>query len=489
MQIKNRPQTRSLIIARAQWGGFALAPYILYDDEATFQRQWRLNPFLFFAKAFDLQQMPKPDVTTLASSRLWFSHIDGDALVSKSEIGKGFSCGEMVRDSILQKYNLPVSVSIVVAELLQKKKFIKIARSIFALNNVEAASHSYSHPFYWDENYEHKNEYRIQHLAIPGYVFNVKTEVAGSVEFINRNLAPAGKPVKAFFWSGNCQPTGQAIQYCDEAGLPNMNGGDTVFDNRHPSYTNVAPLTVPVGDRLQFYAANANENIYTEEWSGPYFGFLNVLKTFAYTESPRRIRPVDVYYHFYSAEKRASLQALKTVIEKSVEAIVAPVFASEYLRIVQGFFSMQIRRVDELQWEISKGGACKTIRFDNCSLQVDLGKSLNVIGYSHNQEMLYIHLGAADLSRVVLTSKADNCVYLHQATHQPVNLEMAAGKIRFSARGYGSGFFEFYNLPQQQEYIARINGEPEKAETDDLGILQINCEITGEVDIEITRVD
>ena len=69
------------------------------------------------------------------------------------------------------------------------------------------------------------------------------------------------------------------------------------------------------GQELQVYAPVINENVYTNLWTGPYYGFRRVLETFALTESPRRLKPIDVYYHFYSGAKVAGQQAWAEVYD------------------------------------------------------------------------------------------------------------------------------------------------------------------------------
>src|SRR4029453_5395461 len=91
-------------------------------------------------------------------------------------------------------------------------------------------------------------------------------------------------------------------------GVPNINGGDTMLDREWPSYTRVAPLMRPVGSHWQNYTSASNENVYTNLWKGPFYGFRNVLETFRRTEHPRRVTPVNVYYHYYSAERVAGLR-------------------------------------------------------------------------------------------------------------------------------------------------------------------------------------
>lgn len=483
--------SRSAMVLTSPAGGFAAAGYVIYENDETNRRRWRLNPFRFFEEAFGLAQLPRPDVTTRNGLRIWMSHIDGDAFISGSHFRRNAYCGEVIRDEILRKFQLPVSVSVVTSEVNQGPEFEDIARSIFALDWIEPASHSYSHPFYWDENSEDKGDYELRHLPIPGYEFDVRTEIAGSVAFINKNLLPPNKKVKTFFWTGNCVPTAEALRQCRQANLLNINGGDTMFDRRSPSYTNVAPLSARVGNELQIYAAGANENIYTNNWSGPYYGYTDVLRTCTNTESPMRVKPIDVYYHFYSGERLASLNALKQILEETTREPVAPVFISEYLAIVQGFLNATLEQI-ESGWRLSNYAECRTFRFDNTNLYPDLDRSRNVIGYLNFQGALYVHLGDASEARLILTDDQPQNVYLSRASHVVKSWSTQRNKISFATEGYGPATFEIANLDSDHSVDIRIsmgNIKMQKVRTNKDGLLSFSCQMNGAANISIAMVN
>ena len=56
-----------------------------------------------------------------------------------------------------------------------------------------------------------------------------------------------------------------------------------------PRTTAIGALGITKGNNLQVYAPITNENIYTNLWQGPYYGFERVLETFEMTDKPRRI--------------------------------------------------------------------------------------------------------------------------------------------------------------------------------------------------------
>jgi hypothetical protein len=94
-----------------------------------------------------------------------------------------------------------------------------------------------------------------------------------------------------------------------------------------------------------------NENIYTNLWHGPFYGFERVIETFEMTDAPRRLKAVDIYYHSYSASKQASLKALHKAYQWALRRKLHPVYGSEYIRKVEDFYEFAIGRD-------ARAGAC-----------------------------------------------------------------------------------------------------------------------------------
>jgi len=179
------------------------------------------------------------------------------------------------------------------------------------------------------------------------------------------------------------------------------------MDGEYPSYTGVAPLYRQVGPYLQVHSANSDQNTYTGLWTGPFGGFQNVIQTFQRTESPRRILPVDVYYHFYSGERYASVLALQRIYQWVLEHRdeLFPVYASRYISVVQGLFTTRIERQGRDTWRISGNGACRTLRFDPCPRFPDWRRSSGLLGFRHYQGALYVSLDESPEHVVALTDR------------------------------------------------------------------------------------
>lgn len=191
-------------------------------------------------------------------------------------------------------------------------------------------------------------------------------------------------------WSGDTNPGPDALEIAGKAGLLNMNGGDTYISRRHPSLTAVGPFGIRTNGLLQVYAPITNENIYTNLWRGPYYGYEEVVDTLEMTERPRRLKPVNIYYHTYSASKPAALKALHKAFAWTETQSLHPVFASEYIRKVQDFYKVAIAR-DNNGWRIRGDGNLRTLRLP-AAMRPDIDSAQAVAGLSRGSEGDYLHL-------------------------------------------------------------------------------------------------
>ena len=200
------------------WGGFVSSPFVTSFLPGELGSRWVVNPFDFLSQALRLPEMPIPDTTTESGKRMLMIHMDGDGFISRSETPGNPIAGEMVRDRVVRKYALPMTISVIEAEIAPDGLYPglsplaeKVAKEIFAAPHVAIASHSYSHPFFWYKASagEGSDSYN---LRIPGYRFDVKREVDGSIAYIERRLAPRGKKVEVFLWTGDCIPTSEALR-------------------------------------------------------------------------------------------------------------------------------------------------------------------------------------------------------------------------------------------------------------------------------------
>ncbi len=477
----------SVAVVTTPKGGFAAEDCDIFIDYISRQVRWRINPFLFFEEALQLKDMPRYDTTTLFGRRIFYSHIDGDGVRNISEIDKKRICGEVILEEILTKYDLPITVSFVTAEVdpkyLGSQKLVDLAREILKLDNVEIGVHAFSHPLDWErqityfpiKGYSRKtmrvsdldvlseSPYERAALITVNRQEYLKREIEGAADYINNHLAPEGKRVAVNQWSGDCSPPAEAIDMANRIGLKNINGGDARFDRSIPSYTGVTPLTRQIKGRAQVYTSNANENIYTNGWLGPFYGFAHAIETFQQTEMPtlvrappRRVTPINVYYHFYSGEKEVSLKALKEVYDYVLTQKIIPIFTSHYAGVVEGFLSGKVRHLSDGGWEFSDYGRCRTVRIDDTTQYPDLARSQGIIGFTRWHDSMYIHLANTSHAVLYLTEKSPSGPYLREASTVLHDCNISNTKASFTTRGFREGVYHLANMSPRARYAVRV---------------------------------
>ncbi len=423
------------------WGGYVLEPYVMAPLFGE-QTAWVVNPLSFFKDALRLRDMPVPDVTTENGVRLLLSHVDGDGFESRAEWPGGRFAAEELRKHILERYRIPTTISLITSSFtkngikpLLAPQLENIARGILALSNVEGASHSFSHPFRWKPDQTETGTQVWPAVKIPGYSFNLKDEIAGSLDYINLNLMPPGKKARIFQWTGNCVPGEEAVRMTYEAGALNINGGNTLITGSNRSISSVAPLGIPRGDFFQVFAPNQNENVYTNLWTGPFYGYKRVLETFRLTDLPIRFKPVDIYYHFYSATKEASLHALKQVHDWAIGQRLFAIYTSEYIEKVLDF-NRTVIAWDGSGWLIRNNGQMRQIRIPRTLGYPDLQNSNKVAGFNDHGDSRYLHLLPGGEARVQLEKLSPAEPYLASAGGFLDYLERGNNSLKLGLHGY-----------------------------------------------------
>jgi hypothetical protein len=492
------------------------------EKEVKAFRQWYINPFEFFRRAYQTDELPKPDTTTQAGRRIFYHHIDGDGWNNLSDVpayksGRA-SSARVILEEVIKKYtDLPVTVGAIAADLdpewVGRKDSQEAAREIYAQPNVEAASHTYSHPFYWDfftkydpniekqyfKNYTsgHWGDGFIERLykkvtssghkhananmqcgvddhgqeAVPGakfipgryfvprayanQPFNLDQEMCGAAYYIQQFL-PKGKQIGLVQWSGNVRPFEAAIRKARSHHMLNLNGGDTRFDPEYPSYVWVAPIGRLVGDELQIYSSSSNENTYTGDWSGRFYGYKYLYRTVMNTEMPIRVKPFNIYYHMFSGQKLASLNAVKENLNFARRSFIHPMTTTHYASLANGFYTTDIVPQGHDQWLIKDRGTLQTIRFDRAGGKtVDYKISQGVIGHHYLGGSLYVYLDEAikepviKLTKLALYGEYDyaHLPYLINSRWKLWEIHNSETELVFYAQGFGVGSMR-WRLPR-----------------------------------------
>lgn len=451
-------------VAITAWGGYALNPHVTISSAAEPQANaWVTDPVSFFRQALRLRDMPLPDVTSETGRRMLMVHHDGDGFPSRAELPGSPYAGQVLLDQVVRKYRLPMSLSVIEGEVSPKglypadaAELERIYRQIFAHEHVELASHTYSHPFSWSVvagDRQADNRYQKYNLALPGYRPSMEREVQGSIDYINQRLAPAGKQVRILNWSGDCNPGLKALSLVRQAGVVSVNGGDTTITRRHPSLTNVSPVGIAKGDFFQVYAPNQNENVYTNDWRGPFFGHERAIETFELTETPRRIKPVNIYFHTYALSKKVSTQALHKLFDWAIAQPLHPVFMSEYVHKAEDFHRVVVAR-DRQGWRIRGLDQLRQLRIPARLGLPDLKSSYQVAGFVRLGDEVLVH--ASDILAHLVLSVDDGVPHVQSANARLVSFKRTPQGFQAQFAGHVPLQMDVAHAQQCQ---VRINGE------------------------------
>ena len=544
----------SSVVLTSSRGGFAATGYTIYEEPNTARTKWLVDPFAFFRQAYGVKVAPIPDVTTLSGRRIYFSHIDGDGWNNVTRIesyrDKPTIAAEVVERELIKPYpDLPVSIGVIGADVDDRYGQVgaarRVARQLYALPQVEVATHSYTHPYQWSffESYDRQAEEHIlgggdsewmnalservgwvvKHLfprvaqkphtesgaeagaddkdpprAYAEFPFDPEQEFDGAIR-ASEELAPKGKRTALYLWSGGAEPYAAAIAETRKLGVRNMNGGDSRFDSDYPSISYLAPVARPVGAERQIYAGNANDYLYVYA-DGRNHGFLNLQSTLAATEEPRRLKPINVYYHMFAGEYPAQLAGVRHHLDAARQAPLTPISASHYAAIADGFFSTEIIALDESSWLIRNRGALETMRFDDAAaLSVDFARSVGVVGQRRKGTSLYVALDEAQEDVLLVlapaaTPRATPTVpYLVDGRWTFRDLERHDCGFKVMAKGYGPGQMTWGGLaPGIYHVVVRPAAEASQwegsAEVDDGGRLALTADVDAlaQVAIDVT---
>jgi len=480
-------------VVTGPWGGMAFDPWVLSTGSNDNERRWHLNPFRFFAEALDLHAVPAPHPAMVNGRRMFILHVDGDGFESLSSVQRGEYAAEVFREEILAAYDLPFTVSIVVASLTddldcaEPTARMELARRIFELDNVEVASHAVLHPLRWDLPLLPTTPPRtvVWYDSVEGYEYDPVAEVSESIRFINERLAPEGKTCQVMLWSGYANPSGASVAEAAKQGCWNMNGGVYRWDALTDSCGFVSPLGRQTGGSWQIYAGAANENDFEGFFTSMPGAFAHIDDTIARTGAGRVLKPANVYVHFYSAENRSRLDSVHKLIRRwAFDEDTVPVFASTYAHAAHSALTEARVLRAPWGWALRDFGGCKTARLDGEERHVDWNRSTGLAGAVVRDGALYVHLAEPN-ANLVLTETPVTRPHLREANHliEDVLLEEDGLTLRSSAlhdrelilAGFEPG----------TEVLVSLDGTATTMTTDDEGLLAVLIDGSGDTRVEV----
>jgi len=301
--------------------------------------------------------------------------------------------------------------------------------------------------------------------------------------------------VEVFLWSGNCRPGEEALRLVREMGLENMNGGNTIVSRLYPGIAGIAPRVVQWGSELQINAANQNEFMYANGWNGPFYGgFADVVDTFERTETPRRIKPVNVYYHFYSATSLSALRALEKIYRWCEEQPLHPVTALQFAQMTKDAYRTRVYELGVRHWLLANEGHLRSYRLPASAGRPIMDQCQGVTGWTEHAGSIYIHTNGQPRVELKLgdarpepPAPAEAHLFLASSTAEIEFQQLAAWKAQFHTRSLRAVTVEFGGLPAGATCAVTINQVASQVSADAKGRLTLSLPPDAVVTLDADR--
>lgn len=386
---------------------------------------------------------PVPDTTTRDGRRVFYSHIDSTGFATPSTLPGFPSCAEVMRDRILDRYLLPFTVSVCEAELRgwlpnqdarDVPQLEHLARSIFDMPQVQAASNSFSRPAHWTPGVRISAE--LNERASTSR-FDLQREIAGSMNYIHRRLLPLGKEVSLMLWPRHSTPTATALDYCASLGVHSLSAA---------SHASALPFPA---------VSPASKSL--------------------------RMEPVAVRCSFEDVRTEKGVAALEKTLDECAGEPLHAMTAAAYAASVRDAHETRVLQVAEGRWIILNRGDCRTLRLPASAGRPDMTRCLGVSGYHVHEGQLYIHTMGGACTELVLT-KEQPAQHLHLAeSSAPVEfMELSSRRATFQVRDLRPIEVVFGGFEPHGQCAYLENGRPYTAKADASGIvrLELVCRAT-----------
>ncbi len=339
--------------------------------------------------------IPAPDTTTREGRRVFYSHIDSTGFSTPSTLPGFPLCSEVMRDRILSRYLLPVTVSVCEADVrawlpgqqaAEAERLERVARSIFEMPQIQAASNSLSRPSRWTAGIDITSTLNDR---ATGTRHDMEREIAGSMSYIHRRLLPLGKDVNLMLWPANATPTSESLNFCRAMNVESL-----------ATASNIDPITSPAA-------------------SGPSL----------------RLEPFAMRCSFADVRTASGIASLEKKFDTCAGEPLNAMTAAAYAATVRDAQHTRILRAAANHWIILNAGDSRTLRLPATAGLPDMARCQGVSGYNIHQGQLYIHtMGMARTELVLTKDKPAQHIHLAECSTSVEFLELSSRRATFQVQ-------------------------------------------------------
>ncbi|WP_395716369.1 hypothetical protein [Prosthecobacter sp.] len=383
---------------------------------------------------------PVPDTTTRDGRRVFYAHIDSTGFSTPSTLPGFPLCAEVMRDRILDRYLLPVTVSVCEGEMRgwlpgqqagDVPRLEHTARSIFEMPQVQAASSSLSRPKVWTAGIDISSKLNERASTTR---HDMPREIAGSMSYIHRRLLPVGKEVNLMLWPANAKPSSEALRFCESLGINQLAAAPT----------SASPT-----------AAHASASV--------------------------RLEPLAVRCRFDDVRTEQGVSALEKTFDACAGEPLHAMTAAGYAASVEDARHTRILRVSDSHWIILNRGECRTLRLPAATGVPDMSRCLGVAGFKVCDGQLYVHTMGGVRAELVLTKdKPAQHVHLAESSAPVEFMELSSRRATFHVRDLRPVEMVFGGFEPRGQCAYLENGRPYTVTADANGLvhLDIVCRAT-----------
>ncbi|MBL9134184.1 MAG: hypothetical protein JNG86_23420 [Verrucomicrobiaceae bacterium] len=467
-------------VFHAAWGGAWIEP-------AALSAGAQVDVFQFISQWLGKTDIvPAIDTTTRDGRRVFFSHISGEGFTKPSALPGFALCAEVMRERVLGRYFLPFTVAVCEADLrgwlpgqnpAESPRYELMARGIFEMPNIAAASNSFSVPSRWDAGEQIAsplNEHAISNRL------DMEREVAGSMNYIHRQLLPAGKSVSLMLWPAFAPPTPEALAFCASMGVQSLTP-TRQGSQMSPGSTGQGQFAIGMqhGGNIEVFATAKSTAVGKADAAIQ-------LAHFQASEKSLRTAPVAVSASFLDAQNPQPLASLEKLLDWCQTQPLRAMPAALYAASVRDAIETRVIRMGDRHWIVLNEGHARTLRLPVEAGVPDLARCRGISGYKVHDGQLYIHTLGRPRCEIVLVDDSTPATALHlvESSAHIEFLELASRRATFTVHDWRPVELVLGGFEPRGQCAYNENGRPYTANADEHGIVRLDLSRSATVTLQ-----
>ncbi|HYY51302.1 MAG TPA: hypothetical protein VE755_00450, partial [Myxococcales bacterium] len=280
-------------------------------------------------------------------------------------------------------------------------------------------------------------------LAVPATVSIPREELGAAVGRGARSRLES--VAEAIFRLPGVEPPGESVRLA--SGNP-QDVGDT-------SLAQLSPSGYPEGDAFRVYLPGWNESGASSWWAAADFDPSRLIALLERSETPRRLKPLGIYFRFSIATRPAALRSFENVLRWARERGALPLWSHEYAERVREFQSASLAQRLDGTWQFRGLDRLRTVRIPKPLGWPDLTASRAVASITDVRESRYVSFAPGADPTLALTAEPPANTYLSWANAPLERWSVDGSTVSMRLRGHEPIRFAIAGAPAGCTLVAR----------------------------------